>query len=114
MNQTLLSGIGNYLKCEILYDAHISPHTMTNSLTESQKESLALSITEIVKESLEHNGRILKYSDLLSYNEDKTLKEIKQFNFKVYQKEKDDIGNTVKCEETLDKRKTYWVPKIQT
>lgn len=106
MKQDYLSGIGNYLKAEILYVAKLSPHRLTNELTTDQKTALCNAINNVIREVLSTNGRLIKYSDLLGTN-------IPQYAFKVYQRTVDDEGNEIKCEETKDDRTTYWVPTIQ-
>jgi formamidopyrimidine-DNA glycosylase len=53
MNQSVISGIGNYLKAEILYAARVSPHRECDSLTDKEL------------------GRICKYTNQImntSYN----------------------------------------------
>lgn len=106
MKQEYLSGIGNFYKAEILYRARISPHKMTSSLTKEEKDILCDSINNVIEEAITKKGRLTKYSDLLGY-------DIEQYEGCVYQKETDSFGNKVLCENTLDKRKTYWVPAIQ-
>jgi formamidopyrimidine-DNA glycosylase len=106
MKQDYLSGIGNYLKAEILYVAKLSPFRMTNDLSDNQKTDLCNAINEVISKVLETNGRLLKYSDLFG-------KDIEQYKFKIYQRALDDDGNEVKCEETKDDRTTYWVPSVQ-
>ena len=36
-----------------------------------------------------------------------------EFTFEVYNKKEDKLGNKVITEDTLDKRRTYWVPNFQ-
>jgi len=113
MEQKYLSGIGNYLKCEILHEAKLSPHRDIskryinmpiddNRLTGKESQALYNAIVKVYSEALETNGGTYKYCDLIP-------KEECTFKCKVYNKETDEDGNLIKCEKTLDKRKTYWV-----
>ena len=106
MKQDYLSGIGNFYKAEILYDAKLSPHKLTSSLTKEDKDVLCVSINKVIGEAINSNGRLLKYSDLLG-------NDIDQYEGKIYQKQFDSNGNKVTCEDTTDGRKTYWVKDVQ-
>lgn len=109
MNQKYISGIGNYLKSEILYQTKINPHTLISNLTDSLLEQLYVNARKITYSSYKKGGASVRhYSDI----EDK--KGLFEFEFKVYGKKQDPLGNPVISELTKDKRKTYWVPKIQT
>lgn len=102
MDQTfLISGVGNIIKSELLYDAKLSPKRLVRSLTKSEWQTLyqsARTICRKVLRNLENRGL-----DLDAY-------------FKmhaIYQKEKDPNGFTVKKYKSADGRTTYWVPDIQ-
>lgn len=101
MEQKLLSGIGNYLKCEILYNARISPFRKLKDLSSKDIRQLSISIIDVYNEALNANGRTFKYSDLIS-------KEECTFIFNVYEKKIDQNGLTIFCEKTPDNRKTYY------
>lgn len=91
----LCSGIGNYLKCEILYDAKISPKRFDIfKLSDEETKNLFNSIIKISDFHFEKGGRLLE-------------------NMKVYKKKKDPNGFEVVLEKTSDDKKTYWVPEIQ-
>ena len=106
MKQDYLSGIGNFYKAEILYDAGLSPHRLTSLLLKEDKERLCTSINKVIGDAINNNGRLLKYSDLMGTN-------INQYEGNIYQKQNDDKGNKVICENTSDGRKTYWVVEVQ-
>tara|TARA_B100000575_G_C23141976_1_gene664833 strand:- start:2590 stop:3522 length:933 start_codon:yes stop_codon:yes gene_type:complete len=109
MNQKYISGIGNYLKSEILYETKINPNTLISNLSDSLLEQLYVNARTKIYSSYKKGGASLRhYSDI----EDK--KGLFEFEFKVYGKKQDPLGNTIISELTKDKRKTYWVPKIQT
>ena len=90
----LCSGIGNYLKCEILYEAKISPNRSINDINDEELEVLYKAIKKVCELHLSKEGR-------------------SEEHLKVYGKKVDADGNEIKYEETLDGKKTYWVPEIQ-
>lgn len=108
MNQKLFSGIGNYLKSEILYSSKISPYRTINSLSDEDIKILFRESKKIVKLSYDNGG--VSKKDYVHLNGDKG-------NFQdmllVYGKTKDKLGNKILREKTKDNRTTYWVPEIQ-
>ena len=133
MDQTLssglVSGLGNYLTPEILYDCKISPYREIGSLTDDDITNLANSIKHVIKLSYYNNttGYMSNFGDFIkvhkkridegkypNYNPDIILKATDKFIFKVYQKKVDPLGNPVNPDRTLNpKRTTYWVPSMQ-
>ncbi|KAF8459004.1 hypothetical protein BGX38DRAFT_1151023 [Terfezia claveryi] len=53
LDQTILSGIGNWVADEILYNARIHPETYTNTLSEEQMDALFKSINYVTKLAVE-------------------------------------------------------------
>ena len=91
----LCSGIGNYMKCEILYDCKLSPYRTINSIDDVMINNLYKSILKITDINIKADGRAIEL-------------------FKVYlNKDKDVYGNKVIKEKTPDGRTTYWVKEIQ-
>jgi len=84
----LVSGIGNYLKSEILYKAGISPKRRVASLSENE-------VSAIIRAG-------------------KTLSRQKNITFTVYQQETDPFGNKVVRYKNKQNRSTFWVPSLQT
>jgi len=108
MDQSVISGVGNYVKAESLYLSRISPHRSCSSLSILEVESLYNAIRSVLTESYASGGSTLQtYKDLYgnvgSYSG----------RFLVYGKRVDPIGNPVCTTETLDGRTTHWVPSIQ-
>lgn len=95
-DQKILSGIGNYLKSEILYYAKISPYRMLDELYPSEIEKLYEAIKIIPRISYNYKGLSSKNR---KGNFDSQLK--------VYKK-----SNSVK-EKTPDSTITYWCPREQ-
>ena len=95
----LVSGIGNYLKSEIMYAAKIAPMRVISKITESEWRLL-------FKES----KRICKAMTraLVSKSEDAY-----EAQMSVYGKKQDPHGNDVKTYSNKAKRTVHWVPEIQ-
>ncbi len=122
----IVSGIGNYLICEILYDAKISPFATMELLNDLQMMKLAHSIRKITKHAYYNNsqGYMIYFSDFINmhkkgidnfefpnYHDDIKIK--KQFKLKVYKQTHDSHGNEVKKDSVVKGRTIYWVPLIQ-
>tara|TARA_B100000282_G_scaffold21415_1_gene14207 strand:- start:736 stop:1542 length:807 start_codon:yes stop_codon:yes gene_type:complete len=108
MNQTVVSGIGNYLKAEILYAAKISPHRLCKDLTIEEIKLISEKSFEITNASYQSGG-----ATILSYRDENNEKGLYSRRFAVYNHKTDPKGNKVIKETTTDKRSTYWVPEIQ-
>lgn len=93
----LVSGIGNYLKAEILYAAKISPLRIVETLTEDDWKAILRSAKKITNQIEKHIGDETKYM--------KTMK--------IYMKQKDPYGNPVITHKTLSGRTTHWVKEVQ-
>ena len=108
MNQSVVSGIGNYLKAEILYAAKISPHRLCKDLTKEEIALIAEKSFEITNASYQSGG-----ATILTYRDENNKKGLYSRRFMVYNHKTDPKGNKVIKETTTDKRSTYWVPEIQ-
>ncbi len=98
LDQTaLISGIGNYLKSEILYEARISPKRRVDSLTKEEWQVFLKSARKVIKRQLSAMGDTEAYIDTMH----------------VYGKTADPLGNRVKKHKTKDNRTTFWVPDLQ-
>jgi formamidopyrimidine-DNA glycosylase len=95
----IVSGIGNYLKSEVLYDARISPLRSVKSITQYEWKRLYNSMKDISKNML----RVLRTQDDNAYMN----------SMQVYSKDKDSFGNVIKTHITKNGRVTYWVPDLQ-
>tara|TARA_A100001011_G_scaffold307808_1_gene323220 strand:- start:1974 stop:2780 length:807 start_codon:yes stop_codon:yes gene_type:complete len=108
MNQSVVSGIGNYLKAEILYAAKISPHRLCKDLTKKEIEVIAEKSFEITNASYRSGG-----ATIMTYRDENNEKGLYSRRFMVYNHKTDPLGNAVIKETTTDKRSTFWVPEIQ-
>jgi DNA-formamidopyrimidine glycosylase len=93
MKQTVVSGIGNYIKAEVLYRAGISPWREVNTLSQEELRDIYDETLWVINTAYEKG----------SY----------RFKFKVYSKKVSTDGYPVVCEETPDRRKTWWCPATQ-
>ncbi len=129
LDQSILAGIGNYAKSEILYHSNISPMRKVNSLTTKERVQLYESICFVVyscylagftesREGAHYNiftnldcnlGDMVK-DDLEILRVDKVPSK---YSIQVYKKSSDLFGNRVEKLQTDDKRTTYWVPELQ-
>ena len=113
MDQSLIvSGIGNYLCAEILYDAKLNPHRDTRSLTPKEILILARSIRKITKyayfdnttDYIDYKGNLIDFHpDIL----------VKPFSLQVYQQQYDKYNNKIVRDEIIKGRIIHWVPEIQ-
>ena len=97
VDQKKLSGIGNYLRAEILYTAKLSPFLKVGSLTEAQMKRLYTSSKKEIFEAY-----------------DRQMKHYKFYNaFKVYKRKEDPKGNPIKSWNDENDRVVWWSPKVQ-
>ena len=108
MDQAVVSGVGNYLKAEILYSTKISPHRVCKDLCEDEFQSLLCASKSIMKLSYESGGATIK-----NYRDPSGKKGVYTRRFAVYNQKTDPLGNAVVRERTADKRTTHWVPQLQ-
>lgn len=122
----LVSGIGNYLVAEILYDAKINPNRTLFDLTDKEKEKLAYSMRYISKLAYYDNttGYMILFDKFLENHKNKVDKNIfenfhkdikinKPFNFNVYRQKEDNYGNKIEKVSIIKGRHVYYSPKIQ-
>jgi endonuclease VIII len=109
MNQRYLSGIGNYLKSEILYLSKISPFRNISNLDNDEIKILLRNIMEIPRKSYRHQGvSIRDYTPPENYRE-----QLDEFKLHVYGRKTDDNDYKIIRIQTSDKRTTHYVPEIQ-
>jgi DNA-formamidopyrimidine glycosylase len=96
----IVSGIGNYLKSEVLYDARISPLRQVKDVSQREWIQLFHSAKKISK---------MMYKVLLTQRLDLYFDAMK-----VYHKDKDSFGNMIVKHKTKAGRMTFWVPSLQS
>ena len=105
-DQEKIAGIGNYLKCDILYMARIHPARITSSLTDLELEAIFNAMRLITTESYKYNGLTIKsYWDLNGVPG--------TYPTKVYNRKTDDHGNKILKEKFKDGRTTHYVSELQ-
>jgi DNA-formamidopyrimidine glycosylase len=109
MSQHIISGIGNYIKAEVLYRAKISPHRNLEEISDEKITALYYAIKEVMKKSYELQGNSFHTYRNFQSGGGKFYSLLR-----VYRQEKDPDGRIVIREKTLDGRTTHWVKEIQT
>lgn len=108
MNQSVFSGVGNYIRAEALYLAKLSPWRKANKLSQDEIKTLCQSIVDVMKESYDHQGATI-HTYKTVYGEEGNYST----QFKVYGQPKDPEGRKIIKEQTPDKRTIHWCPEIQ-
>ena len=104
MDQSIFSGIGNYLKSEILYEARIHPLSKIQDLDNNLTKKLFKASRRLIKSSYLSQGNSLRH-----YKNVESIKGSFEFELKVYGKKRDPYNKTIKRIITPDKRSTYFV-----
>ncbi|MHB1910305.1 MAG: DNA-formamidopyrimidine glycosylase family protein [Nitrososphaerales archaeon] len=105
LRQDLISGIGNYLKSEILYVARLSPLRTLDSLSEEDILRLYQAIIDVVRVVYQQGG--YTFGDYITPDGEKG-----QYVSLVYQRKFDPEGRPVIRQE-IGGRGTFWVPEYQ-
>lgn len=108
MNQSVISGVGNYVKAEALYLAELSPNRTVSNLKMVEMERLRKQIVNVMNAPYKTGGATFN-----TYHNPDGSKGEAQRRFAVYGNKVDPLGNPVIREETRDGRTTHWVPAIQ-
>jgi formamidopyrimidine-DNA glycosylase len=108
MNQKVCAGVGNYIKCEVLYRSGISPHRLVKDIDLIETDKLFNWIQKIMQTSYAQGGASIRNYQRVGGKKGEFV-----FEFEVYAQKQDPNGNTVVREETLDGRTTHWVPEVQ-
>lgn len=108
-DQKQISGVGNYLRSEILYTSRINPHRTIESLTKADIKSIYNATLEKIQASYRTGGASIQH-----YSDVDNKKGTFEFHMAVYKKKTDPNGRTVKMEKIAgDSQSTYWVPDYQ-
>lgn len=99
LNQKIVSGIGNYLRAEILYRAKIAPLVRVKDLTDEQLVDLYKATKETIEE-VNTNGGSPHYKDVVGHEG--------RYKFRVYMQTTDPDGKFVR-KATLASRTIYYV-----
>lgn len=100
-------GIGNYLRSEILYAAHINPKRKIKDLTDNEMKKLYEKCREIMKQSYDSKGFTIE-NYILPDN------TIGMYQPLIYGMDKDQKGHTIeKYYPNKSSQAIYWVPAVQ-
>jgi DNA-formamidopyrimidine glycosylase len=106
LEQKYFSGIGNWVRAEVLYESKIAPWRILGSFSETELYLLYYYSIKVLREAYIVRGlTISNYIDPEG--------ELGTYEVKVYGKEKDPLGNEVSRNTYSDKRTMHWVPNIQ-
>jgi formamidopyrimidine-DNA glycosylase len=108
MNQSLIGGIGNYIKAEVLYRSRISPKRKVKEITDEEFSRLNKATEEVVRGSFSKGGATIHSYSGMDWEEGEY-----PFFFQVYGRDVCEAGFRVVTETTSDGRTTHWVPEIQ-
>ena len=106
LEQKRFSGIGNWIRAEVLYHSQINPHRKIWELSEDEVETLRQNTFNIIDEAYKSGG--LTFSTYW----DPTGKSGK-YVCKCYNRKKDMLGNPVITEKVGGGRMIHWVSEIQ-
>lgn len=109
MDQSVVAGIGNYLKAEILYQTRIDPWSQVADLKDEQLQAIFKAAGELAWQSYRSGGATIQ-----SYRNPDGSEGAASRRFAVYGQPFDPQGNEVITEKTPDGRTTHWVPTIQS
>lgn len=108
MSQSVVSGVGNYVKAESLYRAGLSPHRIVLSLKDEDYEKLCNAIKDVLLQAYQDGGASMK-----DYVQTDGQRGKATLQFMVYGRKTDPVGNPVIKEMTKDGRVTHWCPSVQ-
>jgi formamidopyrimidine-DNA glycosylase len=95
IDQKIISGIGNYIRCDSLYLAKLNPFKLVTNLNDTELYNLYKSIKKIIKKSYKY----------LLLN--------KNYDFLVYRKKLTKKGEIIIRERLEKNRNIYWSPSVQ-
>lgn len=108
MDQTLVSGVGNYLKSECLYFAGISPMRACSDINDVELARLNETIKAVIRQSYKTGG-----ATIYTFQNFEGEKGLYTSRFAVYNQKKDPLGNDVQSFTSPEGRTTFWVTEVQ-
>lgn len=105
LDQTVVSGIGNYLRADIMYHAKLNPQRIINSLSDEEIKTLYNSIKNIVQKSYDSKATTTgSYSSSIHNG---------NYVFLIYGRNKCPLGHKVDRFQDKQKRTVWYVPELQ-
>ena len=108
MDQSVVSGIGNYLRAEILYRSRLSPWRSVVDLTASEYVDLCKHVIEVANASYRSNG-----ASISTYRTVEDSKGQTQFTFEVYGRKTCPMGHQISRMNSDDGRMMWWCETCQ-
>jgi DNA-formamidopyrimidine glycosylase len=106
LQQKYFSGVGNWIRAEILYECKIAPTRKLKDLTEKDIKNLHHWSIKILKDAFKVRGlSITNYIDPEG--------NFGTYPVKIYMQKTDPLGNKIITSVFSDKRTIHWVPEIQ-
>jgi formamidopyrimidine-DNA glycosylase len=103
MDQSVISGIGNYLRADIMYLARIDPKTEIKNLTDRDRKRLYKAIRKVSRSSYKAGSTTVGYYESAIHNGG--------YQFLVYQKAICPKGKDVQTFKDKNGRTVYYVPR---
>ena len=108
LDQSLVCGIGNYVRAEALYRSKVNPHRLVGSLSTEELHSLCKTSADVLQEAYKRYGASFR-----NYRKpDGERGEAADF-FEAYGRKFDPHGNKVIREDDGAGRAIHWVPAVQ-
>lgn len=108
MDQSVTSGVGNYVKAEALYAARLSPHRLVGELSDEELNVLRAALIKVLRDSYASGG-----ATIATYRTPDGKQGEAQRRFQVYGHECTPEGLIVISQKTMDHRTTWWCPSVQ-
>src|SRR5688572_2642217 len=102
MDQSMMSGVGNWVADEVLYHAHIAPKRLGSSLKPAETKKLRETILKILKKAVEVDADFDRFPKDWLFHHRWGGRRGKQ-----------EIGGKKIVRETVGGRTTAWVPQVQ-
>lgn len=108
MDQSCVSGIGNYMRAEILYLSRIDPWRPVGTLTSMEWNMLFEESRDVAKSSYDSQG-----ASIYTYKNVDGSTGRNQFYFKIYGLDVDVEGHQILRKEDSNGRTVHWCPAVQ-
>lgn len=113
MDQRIFAGVGNYLKAEILWRCCISPHRRVKDLSDDDIYELCTLTSTTMNQAYEARRGAVNAHGQDTESGAEAYRWTSGFEFMVYNRNEDGLGNEVVREKTKDGRTTHWAPAMQ-
>ena len=108
MDQSCVSGVGNYLKAEALYRSGISPWRIVTEISPNEFVTLCQEVIASATESYRSQGATIKTYKTMDGSSGSA-----QFQFRVYSLKNCPLDHPIRHEETPEGRTSWWCDQCQ-